>query len=1255
MEGSGDEHLSHEDFEGLAGREAVGVSSISDVTQDDTSRAQSDATRLARAVRHVESCDVCRAEARLYEAATVNLNQLQVSGATQPASDCPPADKLAMVAAGLVVTEEGLAYLRHAAECDHCGMLLRQASAAFADEFTEGEERAISQLESSQPTWQKELARELSGKARERDSSLSTELRVPPRRWVSFPKWQIWAFGALAAVIVAAILIQVLNTDNSRTTEELLAQAYGEQRNLELRFSGAQHGPVRIQRGSNAESRLNKSAALLEAEALIARGLQKEPNSPAWLQAKGRADLLDGNYEAAIQSLQKALEIEPDSVSLQTDAASAYFQRAELTDRVTDFGKAIELLSKALAKNPEDHVALFNRALVNEKMFLYRQAVDDWEHYLRIDSKSEWANEANQHLSRLRQKLSEQGRSSTEPLLDVRGFLTESAGDDYAVRSRIEDYLDAAIREWLPAAFGEKLHLAGFANASESKRGLARLAEMLSKHHQDSWLSEVIAESASNNYSRATIVLADAVKANASGDFALAEKSSLRATQLFEDEASVAGKSRAQLETIYALDRSGQGRSCLLASDLLSRQLQARKFQWIETQLLLERSNCLSQMGNFSAAKKSIDAALALAHNSGYATLYLRALGIAAALQTDQGDSAAAGSLDRDGLRRYWEGSYPPIRAYQFYSDLGFAAERGEQWNFALALAKEAVSAISLSPQRLGEAFARHRLAKTALRADDRALAFAEFDRATALFAALPQTDVTANYQADGGIELARLDAERGQLDQAWARLSTARKQLPKSARYFTALNFFKTLGELHRLKGDRIEAEKAFRAAVAVTEQGLSSLRDDRERTVWARDTSQVYRSLAEIKWESDDIEGALGVWEWYRGAALRTRSRPAQLPNSPTQPKSDDIDLSRLENGPPLPSMLPFRDLSNLRDKTVVVYLQLPKGLLIWAVDDSGVTGKKVAVSQDELIRLGQRFSEECANPNSDVAALQRDARLLYDLLIDPIADRLPARGLRTLVIETDQTISEIPIAALLNPTGRYLGELCDIVFSRGLLYQQLGKPPADVSSGDRALVVGSPALSGSLVASLEPLGDALQEAQYVASKFRVSMLLTGSRATLETVQHELPESEIFHFAGHALSRSEHAGLLLANPGSHNGVDSGATAILDNDGLASMNLRNLQLAVFSACSTARDRNPGESSSESLVNLFLRAGVSQVIATRWNVDSRITARYMAIFYDNLLSDETVISSVGNASLQLRAQEETRHPYYWAAFTVFNQ
>ena len=76
-----------------------------------------------------------------------------------------------------------------------------------------------------------------------------------------------------------------------------------------------------------APNESDRPPSLVKAEGLIGENLNQNPNDPTWLQARARADLMDGNYEAAIESLQHALEVELDSPGLLTDLGSAYFLR----------------------------------------------------------------------------------------------------------------------------------------------------------------------------------------------------------------------------------------------------------------------------------------------------------------------------------------------------------------------------------------------------------------------------------------------------------------------------------------------------------------------------------------------------------------------------------------------------------------------------------------------------------------------------------------------------------------------------------------------------------------------------------------------------------------------------------------------------------------------------------------------------------------------------------------------------------------
>jgi len=228
----------------------------------------------------------------------------------------------------------------------------------------------------------------------------------------------VFALAGIAAAVVAGWLgMRLLRPPSA---EQLLARAYTEHRTLEVRIPGATYAPMRVERAAGGSS-LDKSPSLLRLS-VDRDNLQKNPNDPAWLQAKPRADLLEGNYESAIKSLQRALETKPEDPPLLTDLGSAYFVRAEAADRAIDYGNAVESLSKALAKSPDDPVALFNRALACERMFLYTQAIDDWQRYLRVDPQGDWANDARSNLDRVKQRMAEREKRTAIPLLSPTNF-----------------------------------------------------------------------------------------------------------------------------------------------------------------------------------------------------------------------------------------------------------------------------------------------------------------------------------------------------------------------------------------------------------------------------------------------------------------------------------------------------------------------------------------------------------------------------------------------------------------------------------------------------------------------------------------------------------------------------------------------------------------------------------------------------------------------------------------------------------------
>lgn len=139
----------------------------------------------------------------------------------------------------------------------------------------------------------------------------------------------------------------------------------------------------------------------------------------------------------------------------------------------------------------------------------------------------------------------------------------------------------------------------------------------------------------------------------------------------------------------------------------------------------------------------------------------------------------------------------------------------------------------------------------------------------------------------------------------------------------------------------------------------------------------------------------------------------------------------------------------------------------------------------------------------------------------------------------------------------------------------------------------------------------------------------------------------SSVFHYVGHATVGRTGAAVPLADGSlaiNEAGVDPGSTR-------DKRSLKNIKLAVFSACATARSDEVSQANS--LVNQFLHAGVQTVVASRWNVDSMSTTEFMHLFYVSVLDGHSASEALQVASRKFRDTSERPHPYYWAAFTTF--
>jgi CHAT domain-containing protein len=548
---------------------------------------------------------------------------------------------------------------------------------------------------------------------------------------------------------------------------------------------------------------------------------------------------------------------------------------------------------------------------------------------------------------------------------------------------------------------------------------------------------------------------------------------------------------------------------------------------------------------------------------------------------------------------------------------MGYAPREATQWFLAVALGREAVSAVVLSGRPAEEAQARSRLATVAASAGMPAEAAAEFEKANRLYHQLPRSANVRAFEANGEIALAEIECDTGQYSLATSRLASLRPELPYLQSYTFPLRYYVTLGKLHLQRGDVNDAEADLHAAVAIAELGLRSLPDPLTRLTWERETGQVYRLLARLLLRERRNEvGALRVWEWYRSSAMRghtPRLTPADMALTRSLP--NEISFARLESNPALPPINEFdKSRANLQNLTVISYAWLSDGLAIWVFDNRSVHSQWVAVPKASLERVARRFAENCAGASTSIDDIHRDGAQLYAWLVQPVIGML--RSDNVLVIQPDGPIAMVPFQAMWTSGSEYLGARWAIMVSPGINFARKHERSQSPMSLDGALVVGVSNVTGVSGRGLPAIHDVDIETEMVARHFNQKTVLLGNQATRDAILRQLPRARVFHFAGHALSGALHRGLLL--PGSETAARNQDAVLLDPDTIGHISMSQCRLAVLSACSTGSAEDVIVDPAD-LASAFLRSGVLNVVASRWNVDSAATRVFMSSFYSRLI------------------------------------
>jgi CHAT domain-containing protein len=158
---------------------------------------------------------------------------------------------------------------------------------------------------------------------------------------------------------------------------------------------------------------------------------------------------------------------------------------------------------------------------------------------------------------------------------------------------------------------------------------------------------------------------------------------------------------------------------------------------------------------------------------------------------------------------------------------------------------------------------------------------------------------------------------------------------------------------------------------------------------------------------------------------------------------------------------------------------------------------------------------------------------------------------------------------------------------------------------------------------------------------------------------VAAQVAGKQMIHLAAHGFADEEFGNLFgalaLAAPNPADPADDGFLTLHE---IYALPLGECQLAVLSACVTNVGPQPPLESGVTLASGFLAAGARRVVASHWSVDDAATAELMAVYFQGLTEAARQTRALPYARalqegrLQLRRQERTAAPFYWAPFVL---
>lgn len=940
--------------------------------------------------------------------------------------------------------------------------------------------------------------------------------------------------------------------------------------------------------------------------------------------AAGVASLVVGQVDEAVGFLQKSVEGAPVPARNWSDFSAALLQRGQHDDNPEDTAAALGAADRALRIDPALGSARFNRALALELLHLNEAAREAWQRYLDVDGGSSWATDARRRLVDLERPTREEEWRQEMPRLAA-----AAAADDGKTVARLVAAFPQQARSWGETEFLNDWAVAvlhGDDALAAAKSQLARaIGVALAETNGERLLRDAAACVDASSKSGQTS-LAAAHHAFREGRLLYSQRRVAESSPLFDEAQRGFDAAKAPMSLLAGYYRANvlydEGRpdeALSLVRSILSRTPET--YRATQAQLLWTEGTILLNQGQIRVALDAYQKALSTFEE-------MKELENASTMRDNVAIALSLLGRTREAWRLRVAG-FAEASASGDASSLQYSLEtasrqamRQQQWDVASSILSVALAG--------GQQSARQRVAAllwrafAAWRSGEASTADLGAARAAVPLITDPSLREATKVQlrlAEGMIESDR--DPRAAVDALTEVVSFANR---KQQMTILPLALFHR-AEAFRSSGDTGRAAADLEQAAGIIEQRRTGIAEADLRDTLLNTASQTYELLIDVLLERGDTEGAFNASE-------RMRSRRI---------------LEETASGRSGPEVGPISATAMVRTIAVgtliASYASIDDRLVLFTLSPAGVRSFSLPGSVHEITAQRSRLVRAIEADRRE--EISRESANLYRSLIAPMQSELSTA--RTLVINSDETTSGVPFAALSDGRSGFLVERFPIVLTPSASTYMRGLPLSLTGPMNQAMIIGAPSIDPIAYPNLTVLPSAEVEANSIASLYGTRPL-TGADASVARVIRDIPRYDIVHIATHGIAERADASLSSLIFGRAGDLP-GALHVHE---IAALRLTRRPVLVLAGCGTGAVTEASDS-IRSIALAFLVAGSRSVIASLWDIDDVGTSAFSLAIHRSLRAGISAADALREAQIAAirRGGPEFRNIRIWSAFQVY--